>query len=615
MKDSRDSEKYFMNFSSIIYYKAVVENFTPLKNNKCRIVSSIVAIYTGTDWKKAKGENYIYLPADSASTKLGPGDEIVFSGKPDSIPKPLNPGQFDFKRYSAIQRIHIQFFLKENDWRKLPSEKCFSIKRIAENIRTRFLQIYQRAGLSGQEYAVLSALVLGYEDEIDQKTIHAFSATGTLHVLSVSGMHVGIIFSALSGILFFMEKRKSLRHIRLFILIASLWFYALLTGLSPSVIRSAMMFSFILIGRSLNRSSSIYNSLALSAFSIFILFDPLLLFNTGLQLSFTAVWGIAFLYNGIYNLILFENRLADKIWRLIAVSIAAQAATFAISIFYFHQFPNYFILANLIIIPISTICIFAGIALLFLDPFSNVSLFAGKIIQTLIHWLNESATFIEHLPYAVWSSITISLFDLTILYLFLLVLVIGLEKKSIMYLYACLTLLNIVMLSTILRNYSLVKGNGLILFSGTSGFCAQRICGYDSWLFFTQKDSAKAISYSDNYCNYSGLALSRRRLVSLQDTPKIFKDAEFGIVGRHIIFGKFLIHILSEADRNSVFSDSLKTDLLYISRFLSRKWQNEKFNSRSVIFTENKKNENKPEIYHGETAYNLERGAKWIELQ
>lgn len=615
VKESRFSEDYFTIANSTIFYKAVVKNTTTIKNNKCRILSEIIATSSGTLWKAASGESYIYMPADSAALSLRTADEIIFTGTPDSISKPLNPGQFDFKRYAAIQRIYMQFFIKAGDWIVLSKEENFSLKRIAENIRNRFLRIYQRAGLSGQEYAVLSALVLGYDDEIDQKTVHAFSATGTLHVLSVSGMHVGIIFSALSGILFFMEKKKSLRLFRLFILIVSLWFYALLTGFSPSVIRSAMMFSFILIGRSLNRSSSIYNSLALSAFSIFILFDPLLLFNTGLQLSFTAVWGIAFLYNGIYKTLIFENWLADKIWSLIAVSIAAQAATFAISIYYFHQFPNYFILANLIIIPISTICIFGGIALLFLEPFYDISIFAGKIIQMLIHWLNESALFIEHLPYAVWNAISISLFDLILLYLFLIVLIIWIEKKSISLFYGGLTLLNIIVLSSILTGYSRIQKNGLIIFSGTTDFCGQRINGLDSWLIFTPNDSIKAINYSDNYCNSKGIPINRRRLVVIKDSMSTYNDARIGIVGNRLILGNYVIHILSDSDKGTNRNDSLKCDLLYISKALSGKSWTKKIITQRIIFTDNRVDPDSFKSFQGKNSYNLFKGAKWIDLQ
>jgi competence protein ComEC len=615
VKDSRDSEDYFMNSNSVILYKAAVKNATTIKNNKFRILTEIVAIYSGTFWKASTGGSYIYMPTDSAALSLHTGDEIIFSGKPDSISKPLNPGQFDFKRYASIQRIYTQFFIQASDWKMLSKENNYSLKRIAEDIRNRFLQIYQRAGLSGQEYAVLSALVLGYDDEIDQKTVQAFSATGTLHVLSVSGMHVGIIFSALSGILFFMERNRTLRSIRLVILIASLWFYALLTGFSPSVIRSAMMFSFILIGRSLNRSSSIYNSLALSAFSIFILFDPLLLFNTGLQLSFTAVWGIAFLYNGIYKTFIFENWLTDKIWSLIAVSIAAQAATFAISIYYFHQFPNYFILANLIIIPISTICIFSGIALLFLNPFNYISVFAGKIIQTLIHWLNESALFIERLPYAVWNGISISFFDLILMYLFLIVLVIWIEKKSIILFYGVMTLINIIVLSSIVTCYSRIHRNGLFLFSGTSGFCGQRVLGFDSWLITAPDDSAKAINYSDSYCNFYGIPKERRRMVIFNDSIKFYKDGKIGVVKNRLVLGNYVIHILSDSDKETYKNDTLKSDLLYINKALSRKSWTKKLITPKIIFTDNRNDPDPVNSFLGKNTYNLFQGAKWIDLQ
>ena len=335
IKDERHSSKHFSNVENSDFFIAQIEDTPKGNNGKLRVKASLLSFIINENIRTTKGNTYIYFKNDSNADFLESGDQIIFKGFPSLIQPPLNPGQYDFKYRSAVHRIYHQINLAKGKWKKLPVEKKTDLKTIALELRNSFLSSYKRAGLHGQEYAVLSALVLGYEDEIDNETMKAFSASGTLHVLSVSGMHVGIIFTALSSLLVFLNRNRYTRLLRLFILLGALWFYALLTGLSPSVIRSAMMFSFILIGKSLNRSSNIYNSLSLSALFIFVLFDPLMFLEVGLQLSFLAVAGIAFLYPKIYQIVFFKNIFLDKVWTLMAVSIAAQAATFALSIYYF----------------------------------------------------------------------------------------------------------------------------------------------------------------------------------------------------------------------------------------------------------------------------------------
>lgn len=616
IKDERHSIKHFSNIENSNYFIARIEDSPKGHNGKLRVSATLLSVFKNNIISSVKGKSYFYFKNDSNANFLESGDQIIFKGLPSLIQPPLNPGQFDFKYRSSIHRIYHQINLSKNQWIKLPIEKKTDLKSIAVKLRNTFLSSYKKAGLQGQEYAVLSALVLGYDDEIDNETMKAFSASGTLHVLSVSGMHVGIIFTALSAMLVFLNRNKYTRLLRLFILLGALWFYALLTGLSPSVIRSAMMFSFILIGKSLNRSSNIYNSLALSALFIFILFDPLMLLEVGLQLSFLAVAGIAFLYPQIYQILFIKNLLLEKVWKLIAVSIAAQAATFALSIYYFHQFPNYFIPANLIIIPISTIAIFAGILLLLINPFPSICIKAGVIIKQLIYFLNASAVFIQDLPGSVWEGVSISMINLLNIYIILFALVYFFETKSIkmMYLFliSCCTLL----FSFAFQNYIRFKEKDLIVFSNTFSLSFQLNNGFNTFLFYHSSDSIQAFRNSSNYCISKGLNLADRKFINLDSIPENETINNVFFLGKYILIENYLILDLTKQIKSDFITEKVLVNLTYVNKYTFKYLLNKKINTEELVI----RNTNDIDFTKSEfknissKIYSLSNGSRIIKL-
>jgi competence protein ComEC len=569
VKDKQTCENYFTKITEDGAYVATIMDQPKAAGGKCRINVSIDFVSSKNGLIPSVGNCYAYFKNDSNAEQLQIGQKICFTGMVASISPPLNPGQFDFKFYSSIRRINNQFFIQNNSWKKLDGYRESSLKSIASKLRNSFLHVYRKAGISGQEYAVLSALVLGYDDEIDAKIMKAYSASGTLHILSVSGMHVGIIFTALSSIFSFMERKKSLRWFRVLILLTILWFYAFLTGLSPSVIRSTMMFSFIIIGKSLNRNSNIYNSLSMSAFCIFIFFDTLLLFDVGLQLSFIAVAGIAYLYPGIYRLFEIKNSLQEKIWALIAVSVAAQLATFPITLYYFHQFPNYFILANLIIIPLSTIGIFAGILLLFIQPFEILFKAIGIFTRYVIFYLNKSAILFQDLPGSVWRYITLHLNEMVIIYLALYLFRLFLVHKAIKYLYQTLALTIILLLFFIHNNYWQMNEKSLLVFSNTRKFCGHFTIGNYSWIFYHKIDSLQANKFSEGYCIWQGIPVTKRNFICLDDSIDGSSTGKFLYSNNYLSFNGYLIFDSSWKMTNQCYIDSVKPDLIYISNLNS----------------------------------------------
>ncbi len=534
LNDQRNDSKHFSKFDCEIY-RAVIESQPVYKSGRLRAEAEVKSVYFQNEWKTSCGKLYLYF---SDSTDLFCSDEIIFTEPPEGISPKLNPGSFDFQYHSSLKRIYYQTKLNGKDWQFVNHHtglKYYSIK-----LRNEFLDIFRRAGLKGQEYAVMSALVLGYDDEIDKSVMSAFSASGTLHVLSVSGMHVGIIFGALSILMRFADRTRALRIFRSITLLICLWFYALLTGLSPSVIRSAMMFSFILMGSTMKRSSNIYNSLALSALAIFILFDTVLILHPGFQLSYIAVAGIAYFYPKFYKLFYFQNWIVDKIYSLIAVSIAAQLATFPLVIYYFHSFPNYFILANLIIIPVSTIGIFGGIALLFLSNFEFLLVKAGSICSFIIQLLNNSASIIENLPYSTLSGLMFGLPGVFLLLIFFILMTEFFGTRNIKLLYSSLVCFILFWSSVIAAAIEINSARSIIFFSGTNEMCFQYNSGFNSILYYAAKDSSKAKQISDAYCNSAGRSISLRQEVCSgieNNSPDllVFQNGQIILIGSHII--------------------------------------------------------------------------------
>ena len=399
------------------------------RNGKLRATAAVKQVWNGDTLLPASGKCFIYFPPDSALRKLLPGSILLVDSKPREIQPPIRPGQFDFRRYAAIRRVYHTLFLREGEWKIIQSEGS-SVVAAAAKLRNKLLDAYRRAGLTGQEFAVLSAIVLGYDDEIDPTTFNSFSASGTIHILCVSGMHVGIVYMAVAWLLSFLDRHKYGRLLKVLLLLLIIWFYACLTGLSSSVIRSATMFTFILIGKSFSRNSNIYNTLSLSAICIFMLFDPLMFFEPGLQLSFLAVAGIAYLYPMIQKWFEPDNYLLEKSWSLMAVSLAAQIATAPLSIYYFHRFPTYFLISNLFMLPLSTVGIFSGILLLLIQPYETLFLLAGKLVQHIFRLLNGIANWIEKLPASVIDGLKPNLLEIAIASIMILTIISFLQQKN-----------------------------------------------------------------------------------------------------------------------------------------------------------------------------------------
>ena len=402
-------EKYSASASIVVLKEDIVAK---TKSYKCEV--EVIAVKSGDNWRNTQGKAILYLAKDTLAELLTYGDKLFINGKWKIIENPSNPAQFNYKNFLLNSNITAQQYLQSINWKLISFSENNTLRKLAFVYQKKLLT-HLEFHFQNEELSVISALLLGYKDLLDRETIMIYSSSGAMHVLAVSGLHVGIIYLLLNSLFLFFEKFKYGKYLKAVCLILSLWAYALLTGLSPSVLRAATMFSFIIIGSALKRETNIYNTLAASAF-VLLLYNPYILLQVGFQLSYAAVLGIVYLQPKLYKLMYTKYWLLDKIWAITTVSIAAQLATFPLGMYYFHQFPNYFLLSNLFVIPLATFIIGGGVLLFIISAIPILSGFLAWIVNKLLLLLNFSVQWVEALPQSLSLGISITVLETIIIY-------------------------------------------------------------------------------------------------------------------------------------------------------------------------------------------------------
>ncbi len=381
--------------------------------------------------RKVDGKIQLYIRKDTANQLLFQyGDQILVHGRMFEISGPGNPNEFNFKRYSSLQNVYSHAFVRTNDVKLVGNDPSNLVFKYAYQSQTKAAEIIDRHITAPRENGIAKALLLGIKDHLDNEVKKSYSAAGAMHVLAVSGLHVGIVYLFLQFLLGGLKKTNFGRKAFSVIAIIAIWSYALVTGLSPSVLRAATMFSIVAFGEINSAKGNVYNSLGLAAF-VLLLFDPYLIYSVGFQLSFSAVFGIVYLQPKIYRLLEFNALLLDKAWAITCVSIAAQLATFPLTAYYFHQFPTYFLASNLIVIPAATVMLVSGIGMLVLDPIlTELSQLLGFVLSKVIWLVNESVSIVESLPNSLIEWIYLDLPGLIMTYSIVIFLLWGLHHRS-----------------------------------------------------------------------------------------------------------------------------------------------------------------------------------------
>jgi len=395
-----------------------------------RVELAIKAVNGVAEGQPISGKLLSYLEQSKEAGQLRYGDQIYFSSKINPIAAPLNPEAFNLKKYLNNRNFHYQTYLKKEDWSLLAHDQGNFFLAFSIRTRDQLFAILQNHLPTTNELAVGAALILGKKDLLETETKMAYANTGAMHVLAVSGLHVGLIYFGISFLLGLLPFRSSTWvWIKTWIMVAGVWFFALLTGASPSVLRAATMFSFIIVGQAMRHHPSIYNTLAASAFFLLCV-QPFMLFEVGFQLSYLAVTGIVYFQGKIYGQLYIANKLGDYIWKLTSVAIAAQLVTLPISLYYFHQFPVYFWLSGLVVIPAAVVIMTFAVALFLVAVFvPKLSFIPGVVLYTILYLTNGLIFLISQLPGAIISGISISLLGLFLLYLMIISVVIAIESK------------------------------------------------------------------------------------------------------------------------------------------------------------------------------------------
>ncbi|MDR3705078.1 MAG: ComEC/Rec2 family competence protein [Paludibacteraceae bacterium] len=347
------------------------------------------------------GNAMLYLSKSTEANLLNIGDKLLVSATFEPLKPNGNPEEFNYAEYLHRKGFGASCFVDSTHWVLLERNKGFSITRMASDCRNRLLNIYKACHIQGDEFAVLAALTLGYQDEISDDLYTSYSNSGAIHILSVSGLHVGIVYVIFAFLLSFLDKSDKTRFVKSALIILLLWAYAFITGLSPCVMRSALMFSLVAFGSVFRYKSQLYNTIFFSAF-VLLLINPNYLFDVSFLLSYVAVISIVWFTPLLKGLLWFKNKVFRWCWELFCVSVAAQVGTFPLCIYYFHKFPNHFLLTNFIAIPISTGIIYLAVLLFVVFSIPVIGSWVGIALKWLLIAQNRSIVFIDHLPYSTF---------------------------------------------------------------------------------------------------------------------------------------------------------------------------------------------------------------------
>lgn len=536
------------------------------KEKSYKISMRVLAVKQKGKWMQTSGSAMCYFKKDSSSKYLGYGDCMILKTKFNAIKPPQNPAEFNYKRFLSFHNIYHQAYIPSENWKALGINDGNKILNASYSLRDYLLNIYRENNISGDEFAVGSALVLGYDDKIDQDLISAYASSGALHVLSVSGLHVGIIYIIFNYLLFFLDKFKNGKFIKFVSLIFILWFYATLTGLSPSVLRSATMFSFIVLAQTWKWNSNIFNTLSVSCFAL-LLYNPYLIMNVGFQLSFLAVLGIVSIQPWVYEKWQPNNWLMNQVWLILSVSIAAQTATFPLALLYFHQFPNYFLFSNLIVIPVSTIILGYGILMFVLGKISATGIICGKIFSGLVWFLNESVRLIDRLPEAIIEGITINVLETWMIYFLIVGMMLFIANKQLKYLFISLALTIPLLSMQAVENYNERKQTVFIVYNVPKTSAYDFISGKNT-VFLADlallNSPGKMIFHIKH--NWSAMGITKSSFIEREKNQK-FSDEKFILQNNYIEFASKKIAIVDYLPyRNIALKQKLKLDYIILSK-------------------------------------------------
>jgi len=441
------------------------------RHTKC--IGDVQWIRNDLSWEIAKGKIVLYLPI---SAIVDNGDILLIRGKPKRIKPPLNPGEFDYQKFMRNKGILFHHFIKSIDFMKIDHVNRQTIYHISLKVRNEITKRIKSRFSDGNTQGIMLALLTGQRNYIDPNTYNTFIQIGIIHTLAVSGLHVGIIYMFLIVLFKPLSRYTWGKKFSLCVKISVLLFFAFLTGLSPSVLRATLMFSIMITGRILNRNSHILNSVFLSAF-ILLCINPYFLFDVGFQLSYSAVIGIILFQPIIYSIMKVKFQVLNWIWQLASVSIAAQLGTLPFSLFYFKQFPTYFLLGNIIAIPYVTISIVSGIILIGTFPIKFMTWIIGWVLEFFTDVFLAIITTMESLPMGKIYPISISTSQSFWLFVFILSIYFMIRNRNWKMIFISMICASLIIMTDLYRKIHYRKEKKIIVYNIPYMSCTELIDG------------------------------------------------------------------------------------------------------------------------------------------
>lgn len=541
-------------------YEARLTSSPVQKKRSLQFAADITKCSSNKGMKSFHAKVVLFFPIGQKSEVLQKGDVLLISTRLSQPKDNGNPDSFDYARYLHRRGIGGSSYVREGRWKVLGHKEDASFANTALKCREQILRFYHSFGWHKDTESVVSALTVGYQDDLSEDIKETYSVTGASHVLSLSGLHIGFLYALLILLLKRLGNSRAMSLLRGTIIILVLWAFAFFTGLSPSVIRSVIMFSLFALAKAMRRETYSLNTLSAAAFFM-ILVSSEWLFDVSFQLSFCAVASLLFFEPYIERTIHPTTKVGKKIWQLTSVSVAAQLGTVPLILYYFSRFSVYFILSGFIVIPLSSLIMYFSIILIISSPIGILQSVFSAIVEGLTLIMNKTLAWIEKFPYAAIDGIWIYATEAMIFYV-LLALILG-------------------SLNTHRAKYAIASLIGVVLLIGIHSFYRQKDLPRDSIAFYNVRscpavhcissDQKSWIICADDQANVEAMRkqMSRHWNHLRLDAPQVVKT---NIVNPSLSFYNNLISY--QGKRIGIINDNrwryqkakhkFQTDYLYV---------------------------------------------------
>ncbi len=506
INDPRLSNDHFTHFKEYTSIAGTVIEY-PKTRTRSKTILRVSLVCNRDVCYKASGDLLLYFPkGDTTAMKLEPGGQIVCTGIYTEVEDSGNPNTFDFKSYLFYRKIHHQILLKSIDnYMVVGSDDLPILYLLAHKSRAALLKVLQQYVVEEDRYAVAAAMMLGYRNQLDNDLYQKFTNSGAVHVLAVSGLHVGIVCSLFYFVLtFWPEKNNKVKVWKFMILSLVVWSYAIMSGAAPAVLRASTMFTILLIGKFWFDFFKTYNIMAFSAL-IMLIIDPYLLYQASFQFSYISLGSIIFFQPIIGKLYEPKSPIKKFLWQMTNVAIAAQILVFPITIYFFHKFPAYFMLTGIFAVPAAVVILYLGLALMLLHFIAYpIALFVGLLLNLMLNAFIGIIYYIDALPLSSIDGIWISLFEMAMLYCVLFGIMVYLYFKNKKQLYFLGIATTFLISSIWIHHLQAVKSSSIVVYDSYKGSLIDIRSGKNTYTYQSQNLSQQDIVYiAKNYRDYN----------------------------------------------------------------------------------------------------------------